>query len=208
VGDIPLDLQPKLLRALQEKQFERLGSAHTIGVDVRVIAATNRELQKMIGSGQFRTDLYYRLNVFPITVPPLRDRAEDIPVLARHFMMRYARRLGKTVETIPPEAIRPLIRYPWPGNVRELEHFIERAVILSDGPILQAPPLESKAPSQSVEAPKGSTLAEVEREHIFRVLRETNGIIGGPRGAAARLGLKRTTLAARMRKLGVSREAF
>jgi formate hydrogenlyase transcriptional activator len=206
VGDIPLELQSKLLRTLQEKQFERLGSAHTISVDVRVIAATNRDLSKMMENGQFRADLFYRLNVFPITVPPLRQRAEDIPGLARYFMTRYARRLRKVIETIPADTIRALTRYPWPGNVRELEHFIERAVILTDGPVLHVPPLQSKPPAKSAEPSKQSTLAEVEREHILQVLREANGVIGGPRGAAARLGVKRTTLSAKMRKLGISRQ--
>ena len=206
VGDIPLDVQPKLLRALQEKQFERLGSTHTISVDVRVIAATNRDLSKMMENGHFRSDLFYRLNVFPITVPPLCERAEDISLLAEHFMRRYARLMGKVVETIPSETTRALTRYPWPGNVRELEHFMERAVILSHGPVLHAPPLQSKASAKSTEPSKQSTLAEVEREHILRVLREANGIIGGPRGAAARLGLKRTTLSAKMRKLRISRQ--
>lgn len=206
VGDIPLELQSKLLRALQEKQFERLGSTQTISVDLRVIAATNRDLFRMMENGQFRSDLYYRLNVFPITVTPLRERAEDILLLARHFMTRYARRLGKVIETIPADTIRSLTRYPWPGNVRELEHFIERAVILTDGPVLHAPPFQLKMAAKSAEPSKESTLAEVEREHILRVLREANGIIGGPRGAAARLGLKRTTLGAKMRKLGISRQ--
>jgi formate hydrogenlyase transcriptional activator len=206
VGDIPLELQPKLLRALQEKQFERLGSARTISVDVRVIAATNRDLSKMMENGQFRSDLYYRLNVFPITIPPLRERAEDVPLLAQHFMGRCTRRLGKVIETIPVDTVLALTRYPWPGNVRELEHFIERAVILTDGPVLRAPPLQLKVPGKSGEASKQATLAEVERDHVLHVLRECNGIIGGPRGAAARLGLKRTTLAAKMRKLEISRQ--
>ncbi|HKT13340.1 MAG TPA: sigma 54-interacting transcriptional regulator [Terriglobia bacterium] len=206
VGDIPLDLQPKLLRALQERQFERLGSSQTINVDVRLIAATNRDLESMVEEGRFRSDLYYRLNVFPITLPPLRERAGDVPLLARYFLEKYSRRMGKTTGSIPAEVLRALSQYPWPGNIRELEHYIERAVILTSGAILQVPPLESKFQKKSKPAP-ASTLADAEREHILRILRETNGIVGGPRGAAARLGLKRTTLASKMRWLGISRDS-
>ena len=208
IGDLPLELQPKLLRALQERQFERLGSARTISVDVRLIAATNRDLSAMIEKGQFRSDLYYRLNVFPITVPPLRERPEDIPLLAQYFAKRHARRLGKVMERIPSDTIGALMRYPWPGNVRELEHFIERAVILTNGPVLHAPPLELKITAKSMQPsqPQQSTLADMDREHILSALRDANGMIGGPRGAAARLGLKRTTFIAKMRKLGISRD--
>jgi formate hydrogenlyase transcriptional activator len=206
VGDIPLELQSKLLRALQEKQFERLGSAQTITVNVRVIAATNRNLRQMVEEGSFRSDLYYRLNVFPIAVPPLRERAGDISLLARYFVDKYSRQLGKKIEAIPPRALNMLKGYPWPGNIRELEHYIERAVILSRGSELEAPPLEADAPKRSFDS-SSQSLATAEREHILRVLRETNWIVGGPRGAAARLGLKRTTLASKMRRLGISRDA-
>jgi formate hydrogenlyase transcriptional activator len=207
VGDIPIELQPKLLRALQQKQFERLGSNETITVDVRLIAATNRDLEALAAEGRFRSDLYYRLSVFPITLPPLRERSSDIPLLAKHFLEVYSRRMGKNIEPIRADVLEQLCRYPWPGNVRELEHFIERAVILTSGLTLRVPPLGSKLhlPAAHTTAPANNTLAEAEREHILRVLRETNGIISGPRGAAARLGLKRTTLAAKMRRLGISR---
>ncbi len=204
IGDIPLDLQPKLLRALQEKQIERLGSAQTITVDVRLIAATNRDLETLVEEGRFRSDLYYRLNVFPITLPPLRERTGDIPLLARHFLEKYSRRMGKKIESIPAENLQALSRYPWPGNVRELEHLIERAVILTSGSVLRVPPLGSKSLRKPQPVPS-DTLAEAERGHILRILRETNGIISGPRGAAARLGLKRATLASKMRRLGISR---
>jgi len=200
VGDIPLDLQPKLLRALQEKSFERLGGTRTIPIDVRLLAATNRNLSQMMGDKLFRSDLYYRLKVFPITAPRLRDRAEDIPVLAEYFMRKYAREMDKPVETIPAETMRALVNWPWPGNVRELENFIERSVILSRGPALRAPLAELRA---DVLEPSGGTLAEMEHEYIVRVLRETGGVISA---ASTRLGVPRTTLNAKMRKLGISRE--
>ena len=174
VGDIPLDLQPKLLRALQEKEFERLGSVRTIPIDVRLIAATNRNLTQMMGDKLFRSDLYYRLKVFPITIPPLRDHPEDIPVLTRYFVQKYAEQMNKQIETIPPQTMRALVSWHWPGNVRELENFIERSVILSRGPILRAPPLD-EIREVGVEAAGGITLEQVEREHIIRVLRETGG---------------------------------
>jgi len=204
VGDIPLELQPKLLRALQEKEFERLGSTRTIPVNVRLIAATNRNLAKMVSTREFRSDLYYRLRVFPITVPPLRERAEDIPILVHYFAQKHAERMHRKIEIIPPETMEALRHWHWPGNVRELENIIERAVILSPGPVLRVPltelnPLDDTAASSS-------SLEDAEREHIIRVLRETRGIIGGPHGAAARLGLKRTTLNSKMRKLGITRE--
>ena len=204
VGDIPLELQPKLLRALQEKQFERLGSPQTITVDVRLIAATNRDLETLVEEGRFRSDLYYRLNVFPITLPPLRERTGDVPLLAQYFLQQYSRRMGKNVESIPAETLQTFSRYAWPGNVRELEHFVERAVILTSGSILRVPPLGSKLERKPKPA-LVDTLADAEREHILHVLRETNGIIAGPRGAAVRLGVKRTTLASKMRRLGISR---
>ncbi len=201
VGDIPLDLQPKLLRALQEKSFERLGGTRTIPIDVRLVAATNRNLTQMMGDKLFRTDLYYRLKVFPITTPPLRDHPEDIPVLARHFTQKYAREMNKQIEKIPSDTMRALVSWSWPGNVRELENFIERAVILSRGPNLRAPLAEIR-PDAS-EPAGNSTLEQVEREHVIRVLRETGGVISK---AAARLGMPRTTLNALMRKLGISRK--
>jgi len=206
VGDIPLELQSKLLRTLQMKQFERLGSAQTITVNVRVIAATNRNLREMVEQGIFRSDLYYRLNVFPIVVPPLRERASDIPLLVRYFVGKYSRQLGKKINVIPARTLNMLKGYAWPGNVRELEHYIERAIILSHGRELEAPPLEAKTPKRSLDSASQS-LAAAEREHILRVLRQTNWIVGGPRGAAARLGVKRTTLTSKMRRLGISRNA-
>jgi formate hydrogenlyase transcriptional activator len=207
VGDIPLELQPKLLRALQEKEFERLGSTRTIPVDLRLIAATNRDLAQMVHDRQFRSDLYYRLKVFPIQVPPLRQRQEDIPLLVHHFVQKHARRMNKRIETIPPEAMRAFECWHWPGNVRELENLIERAVILSRGPVLRVPLSELNVTDGTEITPSPlSTLESAEREHILRVLRETKGVIAGPRGAAARLGLKRTTLNFKMKKLGLSRK--
>lgn len=207
VGDIPLELQPKLLRVLQEREFERLGSTRTVRVDVRLVTATNRDLTQMVAERQFREDLYYRLNVFPIQLPPLRERPEDIPLLVRYFAQKNARQMNKRIETISSEALEALSRYHWPGNIRELENVIERAVILSRGPVLQIPLSELK---QAVEANAGGpeTLAAAEREHILRALRESNGVISGPNGAAARLGLKRTTLTAKMRKLGITRQSY
>jgi formate hydrogenlyase transcriptional activator len=202
VGDIPLDLQPKLLRALQEKEFERLGGTKTIPIDVRLVAATNRNLTQMMGDKLFRSDLYYRLKVFPITIPPLRDRTEDIPDLARFFTNKYSGKMKRQTKTIPSDTMNALVNWPWPGNVRELENFIERSVILSQGSALRAPLTELR--SEAVEA-SGGTLAEMEREYIIRILRETNGVISA---AAARLGMPRTTLNAMMRKLGIARKDF
>jgi formate hydrogenlyase transcriptional activator len=207
IGDIPLELQPKLLRVLQEQAFERLGSTRIRRVDVRLVAATNRNLAQMVEAGQFRADLYYRLHVFPMTIPPLRQRPEDIPLLVGHFASTYARHLHKRIDTIPAEAIAALLHYAWPGNVRELQNVIERAVILSPDSVLRLPPTEWQRHRPTTEAPdRLLTLEEVEREHILRVLRETRGVIGGSRGAAARLGLRRTTLLYRMEKLGISRQ--
>jgi formate hydrogenlyase transcriptional activator len=203
VGDIPLELQPKLLRVLQEQEFERLGSTHTIHVDIRLVAATNRDLAEMVAARTFRTDLYYRLRVFPLIMPPLRERQQDIPALVRYFVEKYARRMNRAVETIPAETLELLVRYPWPGNIRELENLIERAVIVSPGPVLRVPLGELKAPAEP--AGENVTLREAEREHILRALEATNWVLAGPRGAAARLGVKRTTLQSRMRKLGVVR---
>src|SRR5213596_239989 len=204
VEDIPLELQSKLLRVLQEQEFERLGSSRTLRVDVRLVAATNRDLAQMVGDKQFRSDLYYRLNVFPITAPSLRERPEDIPLLVRYFAQKYARLMSKRIETIPAGAMTAISKYHWPGNIRELENLIERSVILSQGPDLHVPLGELKAPATS--GHNGvATLEAAEREHIQRVLRETNWVIGGPSGAAARLGMKRTTLQSKIRKLGISR---
>jgi formate hydrogenlyase transcriptional activator len=205
VGDVPLELQSKLLRVLQEQEFERLGSNRTIRVDVRLVAATNRDLAQMVGDKQFRSDLYYRFNVFPITAPSLRERPEDIPVLVRYFAQKYARLMNRRIETIPAGAMTALAKYHWPGNIRELENLIERSVILSQGPDLHVPLGELKAPAAA--APNGAaTLEAAEREHILRVLRETNWVIGGSSGAATRLAMKRTTLQSKMRKLGISRD--
>jgi formate hydrogenlyase transcriptional activator len=207
VGDIPLELQPKLLRVLQEQEFERLGGTRTIRVDVRLIAATNRDLAQMAADKEFRSDLYYRLNVFPLMAPPLRERAQDILPLVRYFTQKYARRMNKRIETITTETITALSCYSWPGNVRELENFIERAVILSPGPILQVPLAELKTPTREPLS-QTLTLVEAEREHIVQVLRETKGVVGGPQGAAARLGMKRTTLQSKMRKLGITSSSY
>ena len=203
VGDIPLELQPKLLRVLQEKEFERLGSTRTLRTDVRLVAATNQNLAQMTAEKQFREDLYFRLNVFPIEVPPLRDRVGDIPLLVRHLVDTYAQRINKQIETIPEEAMAALCHYSWPGNVRELQNFIERAVILTSGKVLrvQASDLELYAPMASATP---EALKDVERQHIMQILRETNGVIGGHRGAATRLGMPRTTLWSKMNKLGIT----
>ncbi len=208
VGELPLDLQPKLLRALQEREIERLGGTRSIPVNVRLIAATNRDLAQMVAEKQFRSDLYYRLKVFPVSAPPLRERTADIPILVRHFVSRHARRMGKNIETIPPEAMAALVSWKWPGNIRELENFLERAVILSRGPQLHVPLAELEAmkeEDEDYETATNPTLHAAEREHILRALREAKGIIGGPGGAAERLGLKRTTLNSKMKKLGIER---
>ena len=205
VGDIPLELQPKLLRVLQEHEFERLGSTRTQRVDVRMVAATNRDLAQMVGEKQFREDLYFRLNVFPVRIPPLRERAGDIPLLVRHYMNKYAQRMNKRIETIPEEAMATLCRYSWPGNIRELQNFIERAVILTPGSVLQIQ-INELQPSGPIALTVTGTLEDVERERILEALRETGAVIGGEKGAAARLGLKRTTLLSKMQKLGISRD--
>jgi len=204
VGDIPLELQPKLLRVLQEHEFERLGATRTKRVDVRVVAATNRSLEEMVAGGTFRSDLYYRLNVFPISLPALRERTDDIPRLVRHLTQKLARRMNKRIDAIPADAIEVLCRYDWPGNVRELENAIERAVILTNGGVLQIPVADFRDRPAAVSSP-GGTLEATEREAILSALRDTAWVLGGPHGAAARLGLKRTTLHSRMQKLGISR---
>jgi formate hydrogenlyase transcriptional activator len=203
VGDIPLELQSKLLRVLQEREFERLGSTRTQQVDVRVIAATHRDLKQMVEEGTFRSDLYYRLHVFPLVVPPLRDRRDDIPLVVRHYVGKYAKRMNRCIEVIPAKTMEVFTNYSWPGNVRELQNFIERAVILSPGTSLRAPLEELKEETAPASISNLSTLEEMEREHVLRALRESNWITGGPNGAAARLGMKRTTLAYRIRKLKI-----
>jgi len=206
VGDTPLELQPKLLRVLQEQEFERLGGSRTIRVNTRVVAATNRDLSSMVAERQFRSDLYYRLNVFPIRVPPLRERAEDIPLLVRFFAQMYSRRMNRNIETIPSDTMEALARYPWPGNVRELENLVERAVILSPGSVLRVPLAELRGPEATSPA-AAATLEQMERDHILHVLRDSNWRLSGPSGAAARLGMKRTTLQSRMKKLGIGKRS-
>jgi formate hydrogenlyase transcriptional activator len=202
VGDIPLELQPKLLRALQEHEFERLGGVKTIKVDVRLVAATNRELAQMIADREFRSDLYYRLSVFPLSLPALRERTTDIPTLVRYFTQKYARRMNKRVASIPTETMEALVAYAWPGNVRELENLIERAVILTRGTSLEIPLTELRA---APDAATLVTLEDAERDHIRHVLEQAKGVVGGPNGAAARLGMKRTTLQSKMKKLRIGR---
>ena len=206
IGEIPLELQPKLLRVLQEREFERLGSSRTVRTDARLIAATNRDLTSLVSEQKFREDLYYRLNVFPVVVPPLRERREDIPMLVRHFAQEFARRMKKSIETIPSETMEALIRYDWPGNIRELQNLVERAVILSPGQTLEVP-LAALNTRASVSGPAGpdETLREADRRHIVSALERSNWVIAGPNGAAARLGVKRSTLQFRMRKLGIVR---
>jgi len=227
VGDLPMELQPKLLRVLQEHEFERLGSNRTIKVDVRVVAATNQDLAKQVADRTFRSDLYYRLNVFPIQIPALRERREDVPLLVRYFVQKFSRRLNKVVEYVPAEAMTSLANYSWPGNVRELENFVERAVLLSPGKELRVPvsellsepglPSTVRSSYRTVVAPTVdnsdevaasvsiATLEQADREHILRALQQTQWRIGGPKGAAALLDMKRTTLQARMRKLNIRR---
>jgi len=204
VGDIPPGLQPKLLRVLQEQEFERLGSTRTHQVDVRLVAATNRNLVDMVKRNEFRSDLYYRLNVFPIPLPPLRARREDIPALVEHFVEIYARRMVKQIEHIPPETMLALASYQWPGNIRELQNFIERSVILSSGNVLR-PPLASLESAREAESLGAITLEDAERDHIRKTLEQTRWVVAGPNGAATRLGIKRSTLYFRMQKLGISR---
>jgi formate hydrogenlyase transcriptional activator len=217
VGDIPIEVQPKLLRVIQEKEFERLGSTRTQTTDVRLIAATNRDLQQMVAEGTFRSDLFYRLNVFPLQVPPLRDRHGDIPILVRYFCQKFSTRMKRRITTIPTAAMQALEEWSWPGNIRELENVIERAVIVSSGETLQLPPFQMAPPSEPVigrtvfaaaPASPATSFADGEREIILRALRDAEGVIGGPEGAAARLGIKRTTLQSKMRKLGIRRPTF
>jgi formate hydrogenlyase transcriptional activator len=228
ISDLPLELQPKLLRVLQEREFERLGSTRTKRVDTRLVAATNRDLEGMVAEKQFRADLYYRLNVFPIEVPPLRERSEDISLLVRHFAQHYARQMNKTIETIPSETMQALTRYSWPGNIRELQNLIERAVILSAGTVLRVPlgnlrtrtiPAQERGKQETLEhterahiltipaqdGGKQQTLEQAERAHILAAVKESKWVLSGPKGAAARLGVNRSTLQFRMKKLGIAR---
>ena len=203
IGEMPLELQPKLLRALQEQEFERLGSLQTIRVDVRIVAATNQNLTHMVRKRRFRADLYYRLNVFPLAVPALRDRSDDIPLLVEHFVQIYAGRQGKSIRYIPNDAMQAMMNYPWPGNIRELQNFIERGVTMTTGEVLRLP--LAALTNEDSGAAQVRTLADAERAHIIATLRATNWVVGGPTGAAARLGLPRTTLIFKMRQLGVVR---
>jgi formate hydrogenlyase transcriptional activator len=202
IGDMALDMQVKLLRVLQEQTFERLGSTRTSRVNVRVIAATNRDLLQMVDAKEFRADLFYRLSVFPVVLPPLRDRKEDIPVLARLFMAKFAQRMNKVVEDISAQTMEAMLAYSWPGNIRQLQNFIERAVIVSEGPLLE-PDLTQLRPQKNSASRDNKTLDDAVRDHIVQVLKETSGVIGGKHGAAARLGLARTTLTSKMRRLGI-----
>ena len=206
IGDIPVEIQPKLLRALQEREFERLGSNRTQQVDVRLVAATNRDLEQMMENREFRSDLYYRLNVFPIRIPPLRERPEDIPLLVRYFTQKYGRRMHKKIESIPTTAMRKLSLSHWPGNIRELENFIERSAILTRGSALQVPIAELGHTGKY--ALLAGTREAFERDEIVRILKVTNGRVGGPDGAAARMGIKRTTLISRMKKLDIDRAKY
>jgi formate hydrogenlyase transcriptional activator len=203
IGEISLALQPKLLRVLQDQEFERLGATQTLKVDFRLIAATNRDLADSVRESEFRSDLYYRLNVFPIRVPPLRERREDIHLLVEHFVQTFARRMNKSITSIPKRTMDGLMDWHWPGNVRELENFIERSVILTQGSVLVAP-LGELRPIITTEKSVDESLEVAEREHILRALRESHGQIGGPRGAAMRLGLKRTTLQSKLKQLGIN----
>jgi len=205
IGEIPLELQPKLLRVLQEREFERLGSSKTLKTDARLIAATNRDLGALVQEQKFRSDLFYRLNVFPVQVPALRERREDIPLLVQHFVKHFSRRMNRNIESIPKQSMDALINYSWPGNIRELENVIERAVILSSGPELRVPTAELSRPAPGAESWKAQTLEEAERAHILATLKKTRWVLAGPNGAAIKLGLNRSTLQFRMKKLGIVR---
>jgi DNA-binding NtrC family response regulator len=205
IGEIPLELQSKLLRALQEQELERVGGNRTIKVDVRIIAATNRDLKTMVDEGRFRADLYYRLNVFPLNVPPLRERREDIPLLSRYFVQKYAHRMGRKIEIIPTHVLDGLMNYDWPGNIRELQNVIERSVVLSNGPDLHVAMPEMSRSAPIALQDRASNVSDADRARILQVLKEAKGQVGGPDGAAARLGLKRTTLQSRMRKYNIAR---
>jgi transcriptional regulator with GAF, ATPase, and Fis domain len=202
IGDLALDLQVKLLRVLQEQEFERLGGTRTIRVNVRLVAATNRDLSRMVQDKEFRADLFYRLSVFPISLPPLRDRTEDIPALARHFLAGFSERMNKVVDHIPSETMEAMLAYDWPGNIRELQNFVERGVILSPGSIFQPPFLPTRRQNANVQTIR-KTLDDATRDHVLRTLEETKWVVGGRHGAAARLGVARTTLISKMRRLGI-----
>ena len=204
IGELPLELQSKLLRVIQEGEFERLGSPHTIKVNVRIIASTSRDLKDEIKKGRFREDLYYRLNVFPLTIPPLRKRSDDIPLLVEHFVKKFSRKMGKEIKTVPKETMKALQDYSWPGNVRELEHVIERAVITTQGPVLRLAERidDGKAPARNIDS---LSISDVEREHILKVMAKTGWRIEGNKGAAALLDMNPSTLRSRMQKLGISR---
>jgi formate hydrogenlyase transcriptional activator len=217
IGEIPAELQPKLLRVLQDQEFERLGGTRTIRVNVRLLAATNRDLARAVSNHEFRADLYYRLHVFPIRVPPLRERPQDIPLLVHHFVQKFARRMNKQIELIPADSMRALEQWHWPGNIRELENFMERSVILTEGASLHVPigelsslgdlPEEHREVEQAA-SPNHATLEELERQYILKVLREADGVISGSNGAAARLGMKRTTLQSKIHRLSIRREEY
>src|SRR5271165_6595728 len=207
IGEMPLELQPKLLRAIQEQELERVGGNRTIHVDIRIIAATNRNLKQMVEEGKFRSDLYYRLHVFPLNVPSLRERREDIPLLVRYFVQKHAQRMGREIETIPSRALEALTNYDWPGNIRELQNVIERSVILTNGPELRVamPEFNSQSPAAAPHRQASKFSEPTERARILQALKEANGQVGGENGAAARLGMKRTTLQSRMRKYNIAR---
>jgi formate hydrogenlyase transcriptional activator len=207
IGDLPVELQPKLLRVLQEQQYERLGSSRTLRADVRVIAATNQDLTQMVEEKTFRADLYYRLSVFPIRLPSLRERKDDIPSLVWHFVQRYSRQMGKSIDEVPDQVMEILRTYHWPGNIRELQNFVERSVIMTQGNVLSPRINELKLLMQETASAPTQTLSDAERTHILGILKETNWVVGGQDGAAARLGLPRTTLISRMQKLGISCKA-
>jgi formate hydrogenlyase transcriptional activator len=207
IGDIPLELQPKLLRVLQEGEFERLGGTQTLRVNVRLVAATNRDLAALVSKERFRSDLYYRLNVFPISIPRLRDRLEDIPLLVMHFATTFADQMDKQIDEVPAEVMQALVSHSWPGNIRELQNFIERSVILNSGNVLR-PPLADLKRAAEVESPEAITMEDAERAHIRKTLKHTRWVVAGPNGAAARLGIKRSTLYFRMHKLGISRRSM
>ncbi len=204
IGELPVELQPKLLRVLQDREFERLGGVRTLHVDVRIISATNRDLRQDIADRKFREDLFYRLNVFPIQLPPLRERRSDIPMLVQHFVRKHSTRMGKQVRTIPPETIEVLQKWTWPGNIRELENMIERMVILTKDGTLAEPPVELDVPQEVTD----DNLTDMEREHIVRILRESNGVLSGPDGAANRLGIKRTTLQSMLKRFGIEPRGY
>jgi transcriptional regulator with GAF, ATPase, and Fis domain len=204
IGELPLELQPKLLRVLQDREFERLGGVQTLHVDVRIISATNRDLHQDIADKNFREDLFYRLNVFPIELPSLRERRGDIPILVNHFVRKHSGRMGKHIDVVPEETMTVLQNWSWPGNVRELENMIERMVILSKGSVLAAPPVELHAPQEISE----DNLTEMEREHIIRILQETHGVLSGTDGAASRLGIKRTTLQSMLKRFGIELQDY